>query len=128
MLLTASQIIVLALGAIVCVLSAWGLSAPDKILQLVNGVLQKNWGIYVAVLARLILGAALIIAAPETRFPLIFEILGWIAVVAAVVILFMRRERLRKFVAWFERFSPAMIRVWLIFGIAFGAFLIYGII
>lgn len=127
MLLTASQIIVLALGAIVCALSAWGLFAPDKILKLVNGALQKDWGIHVAVLARLLLGAALIIAAPQSRFPLIFEILGWIAVVAAVVILFMGRGRLRKFVAWFERFSPAMIRVWLLFGIAFGAFLVYGI-
>jgi len=128
MLTNTSQIIVLALGAIVCALSAWGLFAPDKILKLVNGVMDKDWGIHAAVVARLLLGAALIIAAPESRFPLIFEILGWIAVAAAAGILFMGRERLRKFVAWFAQFSQAMIRVWLLFGIAFGAFLVYGIV
>lgn len=128
MLLTASQIIVLALGVIVCALSAWGLMAPDKIWKLVNGAMDKDWGIYVAVIARLLLGAALVIASPESRFPLTFEVLGWIAVVAAVAILLLGRERLRKFVAWFEQFSPTIIRVWLLFGIAFGALLIYGIV
>jgi hypothetical protein len=128
MFLTASQIIVLALGVIVCGLSAWGFMAPDKIWKLVNGAMDKNWGIYVAVVARLFLGAALIVVAPESRFPLAFEILGWFAVVAAVGILLMGRERLRKFVAWFEQFSQAMIRVWLLFGIGFGAFLVYGVV
>jgi hypothetical protein len=59
---------------------------------------------------------------------LVFEILGWFAIVAAVVILFAGRDRLRRFVAWFEQSSPAMIRVWLLFGIAFGAFLVYGVV
>jgi hypothetical protein len=127
MLLTASQFIVLALGALVAALCLWGILAPDKIMALVHGAMEKDWGFHVAVLARLLLGAALIIAAPESRFPVIFEILGWIAVLAAVAILLMGRERLRKFVAWFQKFSQLMIRVWLLFGIAFGAFLVYGV-
>lgn len=63
---------------------------------------------------------------PVSRFPLTFEFLGWFAIAAAVIILILGHERLRKFVAWFERFSHAMIRVWLLFGIAFGAFLLFG--
>jgi hypothetical protein len=125
-LIAASQIVVLALGVIVCVLSTWGMYAPDKLWKLVNGAMEKNWGIYVAVVARLLLGAALIIVAPESRFPLVFEILGWFAIVAAVIIVLAGRDRLRRFVAWFEQSSQAMIRVWLLFGIAFGTFLIYG--
>jgi hypothetical protein len=116
MLLTASQFIVLALGALVAALCVWGILAPDKIMALVHGAMEKDWGFHVAVLARLLLGAALIIAAPESRFPVIFE-----------TILLMGRERLRKFVAWFQKFSQLMIRVWLLFGIAFGAFLVYGV-
>jgi hypothetical protein len=90
--------------------------------------MEKNWGIYVAVVARLLLGAALIVVAPESRFPLVFEILGWFAIVAAVIMLFAGRVRLRRFVAWFEQSSQTMIRVWLLFGIAFGAFLVYGVV
>ena len=124
----ASQIVVLALGVIVCALSVWGMVAPDKLWKLVNGAMEKNWGIYVAVVARLLLGAALIVVAPESRFPLVFEILGWFAIVAAVIILFAGRNRLRRFVVWFEQSSQTMIRVWLLFGIAFGAFLVYGVV
>ncbi len=118
---------VLALGVAVCALSAWGMYVPDKLWKLVNSALERNWGIHVAVVARLLLGATLIIVAPESRFPLAFEILGWFAIVAGVVILFVGRDRLRRFVTWFERISHTMIRGWLLFGIAFGAFLVYGI-
>jgi hypothetical protein len=97
-------------------------------MKMVYGVVHQDWGIHFAIVLRLVLGAALVIAAPESRFPLFFEILGGIAIVAAVALLLMGRERLRKFVAWFERMPPAMIRVWLLFGIAFGAFLVYGIV
>ncbi len=128
MLNTASQIVVLALGVIVCALSVWGMFAPDKLWKLVNGAMEKNWGIYVAIVARLLLGAALIVVAPESRFPLVFEILGWFAIVAAVIMLLAGRVRLRRFVAWFEQSSQAMIRVWLLFGFAFGAFLVYGVV
>ena len=128
MLIAASQIVVLALGVIVCALSVWGMVAPDKLWKLVNGAMEKNWGIYVAVVTRLLLGAALIIVAPESRFPLVFEILGWFAIVAAVIILFAGRDRLQRFVAWFEQSSQAMIRVWLLLGTAFGAFLVYGVV
>ena len=128
MMVAASQLIVLALGIAVCVLSACGVYATDKIWSLVNGAMEKDWVIYVAVIARLLLGAALIIVAPQSRFPLAFEILGWFAIVAAVLILIIGRDKLRRFVAWFQRFSQAIIRTWLLFGIAFGAFLIYGIL
>jgi hypothetical protein len=127
MVVIGSQIVVLVLGIAVCVLSAWGAYAPEKLVRLVTGVMDQEWGIYLAVIVRLLLGLALIIAAPYSRFPLVFQALGWIAIVAAVALAFMGRERLRRLVAWFERFSPAIIRLWLLFGVAFGGFLIYGI-
>jgi len=126
-LITISQIVVFAFGVAVCALAVWGLSAPDKMWQLVNGVFDKNWGIWAAALVRLVFGAVLITAAPVSKFPQLFIVLGWIAIVAAVVILLMGRERLRRFVAWFERLSSAATRVWLMFALAFGALLIYGI-
>lgn len=128
MMNAASQIVILALGVTVCAMSLWGLFAPGKMMKLVGGVADKDWGIHFAVIVRLLLGAALIIAAPASRFPQVFQFLGWFAVIAAIAIVFMGRERLRRFVGWFDRLSPALIRTWLLFGIAFGALLIYGIL
>ncbi len=128
MLAEISQTVVLAFGLAVCLLTLWGMLAPGKMMKIVYGVLHMDWGIHLAVVLRLVLGATLVIAAPESRFPLVFEILGWIAIAAAVAILLMGRERLRKFVGWFQKMRTTMIRVWLLFGIAFGAFLVYGIV
>ena len=122
-----SQIVVLALGAIICTLSLWGFIAPEKLWKMINGVMEKDWAIHIAVIMRLLLGAALIIAAPQSRFPVAMEVLGWIAIVAAIAILFMGRDRMKKFIAWFQRMTNTMVRVWLVFGIAFGAFLVYAV-
>ena len=75
----------------------------------------------------MLLGAALIVAAPVSKFPLVFEILVWIAIVAAVAVIFIGRERIAAIAVWFVRRSVWLIRLWLLVGMAFGGFLIYGI-
>jgi len=128
MLIATSQIVALAFGIAVCAVSVWGLSAPRKMWKLLNAVMDKSWGIWATALGRLIFGTVLIIAAPVSRYPQFFTVLGWLAIAAAVIIILMGRDRLRSFVAWFERLSSTTTRVWLLFALAFGAFLIYGII
>lgn len=127
MLVNLSQAIVLIIGSLVCALSAWGIYAPGRLMELVRNALDRKLGIQAAVAARVLLGAALILAAPESRFPAVFEALGWIAILAAIGLAFMGRERLRRFIGWFDRFSPALIRLWLLLGLAFGGLLVYGV-
>ncbi len=127
MISLASQSIVFLIGLLVCVLSVWGCFVPDKLTKLVMRVVDQDWGIYFAVVIRLLMGAALIVAAPVSRFPVVFEILGWIAIAAAVALIFIGRERMAALVAWFVHRSAWFTRLWLLFGMAFGGFLIYGI-
>lgn len=128
MVVTVSQIVVLVAGIALCMFAAWGLYAPQKLLQSVKGMMDADWGIYFAVIVRLMLGLALIITAPGSRFPWVFLILGWVAIVAAVAAVFFGRERLRRFTNWwFERFTHPGIRLWVLFAMAFGGFLIYGV-
>ena len=123
-----SQISLLVIGVTIIVLAGWGIFAPEKLMTLVTSAMDKSWGIYIAVVVRLVLGSALIIVAPASKFPIVFQVLGVIAIVAAIALLLMGRERMRRFLAWFsERFSTPMIRLWLLFGVAFGGFLVYGV-
>ncbi len=125
---TVSKIVVLVAGISLCMFAAWGIYAPQSLLRSVKGMMDADWGIYFAVIVRLMLGVALIITAPGSRFPLVFLIVGWVAIVAGVAAVFIGRERLRRFTNWwFERFSPSGIRVWLLFAMAFGGVLIYGV-
>ena len=128
MIATGSELVIVVLGISVCVLSAWGIYTPARLVKLVSGVMDQRSGIYIAVIVRLLLGLALIIVAPDSRFPAAFQLLGLVAIFAAVVVAFMGRNRVRKLVGWFERFSPAIVRLWLLFGMAFGGFLIYGVV
>lgn len=118
--------IVLLLGLLIAALSLWGLFVPQRLIATVQGVATHTAGIYAAIAVRLIMGAALLVAAPASRFPLVFEGLGWVAVLAAVGLAFLGRERLLGFIAWYEGLSPALLRGWLVFGLGFGVFLIYG--
>ena len=127
MIVSASEFIIIIVGIFVCALSTWGTLAPERLMKFVSKVMNQDWGIYTAVIVRLLLGLALIIAAPDSRFPLIFQALGWVAIFAAVALVSMGRSRIRRLLAFFERLSSLMIRVWLLFGIVFGGFLIYGV-
>ena len=128
MVIFVSQIIVLVIGVTVIVLAGWGIFAPEKLMTFVTSAVDKYWGIYIAVIVRLVLGSALIIVAPASFFPIVFQALGVIAIVAAFALVLMGRERIRRFIAWWsERFSAQIVRLWLLFGMAFGGFLVYGV-
>jgi len=129
MVIFSSQIIVLVIGVTVIVLAGWGIIAPEKLMAFVTSAMDKYWGIYIAVVVRLVLGSALIIVAPASLFPIVFQALGVIAIVAAIALVLMGRKRVRRFIAWWsERFSAPMVRLWLLFGMAFGGFLVYGVL
>jgi hypothetical protein len=124
-----SKIIVLVIGVTVVALSGRGIIAPEKLMMFVTSAMDTYWGIYIAVIVRLLLGAALIIVAPASLFPIVFQTLGVIAIVAAIALVLMGRERIRQFITWMsEQFSAPIVRLWLLFGMAFGGFLVYGIL
>lgn len=126
MIITVSQIIVILFGALIGLLSIWGIVAPQKIMKLAKDTMSWDYGVYLAVAVRVLLGAALILFADASRFPVTFQVLGWITILAAVVIAVAGRARLRRFTAWMDKYSPSIIRGWLVVGVAFGGFLVYG--
>lgn len=129
MVIFVSQIIILVIGVTVIVLAGWGVFAPQKLMAFVTSAMDKYWGIYIAVIVRLVLGSALIVVAPTSQFPIVFQAVGVIAILAAIALVLMGRERIRRFVVWWsEQFSDRIVRLWLLFGMAFGVFLVYGVL
>jgi hypothetical protein len=118
--------IVFLFGVVIGALCVWGLCAPARLIQLVKRMMRWDIGIHLAIVVRVALGLAVIAAAVESRFPLAFHALGWIAIIAAVGLAIMGKVRMRKFIAWFDQRSTAVLRAWLLVGIAFAGFLMYG--
>ena len=127
-IINAAQVTVLLFGITVCVFSVWVMVVPERLRQLVSAITNQPWGYYVAAGARFLLGLALIFAAPASRFPIVFQLVGWLTIIAAVGLLIIGQDRLSRLTEWFNRLSDLVIRTWVITAIVFGLFLIYGIL
>ena len=128
MIATISQIIILIFAVAIFVICVLSIYSPNKLIKVVKTAWDKDWGIYAGVIVRLFLGASLILAAAGTRFPVVFKILGEVSIVAALVLAIVGRDRISRLMAWFEHLPSAIIRLWLMFGLAFSGFLIYCIL
>ncbi|MFW2403930.1 MAG: hypothetical protein ACN4GT_04115 [Gammaproteobacteria bacterium] len=118
--------IVAAVGVLVCLGCIVGIVSPNTLMGVVRSVMNKPIMIYLAVGVRLALGVLLILVASASLFPLVFRVIGAIAILAALGLLLMGRARIVKLVEFFAGMSAGAFRAWLIFGFVFGAFLVYG--
>jgi len=78
-----------------------------------------------AVMARLVLGAALVITATASKFPVILLWLGWLTIAAGLVMAFIGRVRFGRMLSWVERISQRFGRVGGLVAALFGLFLVY---
>ncbi len=81
-----------------------------------------------AVVVRIVIGAALIIYAPESKYPTAILILGWVSIVAAAVLGIMGRTNFRRLMSWALGLSASFGRVGGFLAILFGGFLIHAVI
>ena len=125
MITTILQTIILLFGITMCAVCVLSIYSPNRLVKVVKTVGGGNWGIFVAIIVRLLLGMVLILLAPDTRFPVIFMVLGALSILSAIIIQFVGRNRINLLMTWIVRLPPLSIRLWLLLGIAFGSLLIY---
>ena len=118
-------IIVLIFGVAIAGFGLYGIISPRGLMGLVVSFMRDKRGFWFAVGIRLILGITFIIAAPETRFPVVVQAVGVIAIIAAIAILIMGYDRLRAFVDWWSARSTGVVRGWCLLAALFGALLAY---
>jgi hypothetical protein len=127
MIVPISRIVIVLLGLAVFLLAAWGMIDRKRLMGFVKGIMDRPQGMVIAVGARIVMGLALIMAAPASKFPKGFQFLGVLALAAAIVLPFIGRRRLSALIGWFDHFGPILTRTWLILGLIFSGFLVYGI-
>lgn len=101
---------------------------PRQFIDSLLRVSDQFWVHVLAVVARITIGAALVLYADQSRFPLALQILGWVAIVAGIALALVPRSKFIRLMRWaFERFSH-YARVAALFAVAFAVFLIYAVI
>jgi hypothetical protein len=117
--------IVVVFGAAVGLLGVGGVVRPTGLIRFVEKMWESPTGFRLAIAVRLVLGAVLIVAAPDCRFPQVMRILGIFSLVAAAATAALGHERLRSFVEWWVGRPPVFVRSWSLAALAFGCFLVY---
>ncbi len=118
---------VLLFGIFILLAGIIVLAKPDSILSLFRKNSESN-GLYdLAVIARLILGITLLIYADQSKYPLALQILGWLSVTAAIILLATGRSRFKKLITWALGLAPTFMRITGLFAILLGGFLIYAV-
>ena len=118
-------LLVALFGALIAAFAATGVASPATLLRAVSSFWSDGRGMWIAVVMRLVLGALLIVAAPDCRFPGAVRVLGFISIAAAVALPLIGTERVNTLVTWWTARPFSFIRAWSLLGVAFGAFLVY---
>lgn len=113
-------------GLFVAALGAAGLASPEWLLALVTRA-QAQLGLYFIAGFRLVLGAALLLAAASSRAPLYLQILGGLSLVSGVVTPFFGARRFEAILGWWRQRSSWAVRCWSGFVILFGLSLLWAV-
>lgn len=114
----------LLIGILITALGVLGLVSPARLMTL-DQFFQTPAGLFATGVIRLILGAVLFLAAPESRAPTVLQVFGVVVFVAGVVTLPLGLERFRGFVErWVDR-RPALVRPFAVVALVLGVLLSY---
>ena len=98
---------------------------PEIIYQVIEDS-RENESLYIiAISVRIVFGISLFISAKETKYPLIFKVIGVIAIVAAITFILIGPENFQDLVTSIMTSIRPYGRIGSLFTIAFGGFLIY---
>ena len=118
------KIFIALVGLLIFVAGLLILKSPQIFRNAMNSFTGQRRFLF-AVIARIIIGAILLLEAPNLKFTLAMQIIGGISILAAVGLLLMGQERMDRMIDWFMRLSDEAFRLASGFSIALGAFLIY---
>src|SRR5262245_41142720 len=91
----------LILSTFVAVVGAIGVIRPEALLGFAR-YFETPIGLYAAAGIRIVLGLALLVAAPRSRTPVVIRVLGAFVLVAGLLTSFAGPERVRAVVDWWS--------------------------
>ena len=119
--------IAIALCLLVAGLGAIGVVEPGALRGIARNF-QTPSGLYAAAAFRVVLGGALVLAAPTSRAPRAIRAVGILILVAGLITPFFGLDRFRSLVAWWSAQGPTATRVWAGVALAFGCFVVYALL
>lgn len=113
---------VLLIAALLILLGLTGVFWPEGLMGLAKYSFSPK-GILVIGIARIVLGALLVLAAKGSRTPKTLRVIGTIVVLAGIGTLFITPERAQPLMSWWLDFGPDRLRMIACLPLVIGLFL-----
>ena len=121
------KLAIVLFALLVCVMAAALALRPRVFMDFILRHADALWLHLLAAGVRIALGIVLIMYAPESRFPLTLQILGWIALLAGITLAVLPPARFKQLMHWaFGKFGR-YTRMAAVAALLFGIFLIYAV-
>ena len=121
-------VVIIIFGALTLLAGIVIIINPEVIFGFLRNNLDKLVLHILAVVIRLVIGALLIYQSNISKFPFVIEVIGWLSIVAAIIIAVLGRRNFNRLMSWALSLSKPFGRVGGVFAAAFGAFLIYAFV
>lgn len=123
----ALKFLAVALCALLTVVGLGVMAAPLAMAEL-GRWMQTPGGLYGAAALRVVMGASLVVVAPASRLPRTLRTIGALIVLVGLLTPLFGLERARLVLDWWVAQGATFMRVWAVFPVAFGLFLIHAIL
>ena len=120
--------IIILFGLLITALSFYILFQPKVALEHVLNRAGSTHLYVLAIGARIGMGLILLLYADQSRFPLTLHILGYLMLVAGIILLLIGRPRFERLVKWAIRTFVNMAWLPATLGVVLGLFLIYAVL
>jgi hypothetical protein len=118
--------VALVLSLCVAAVGALGVLSPARLLDFARRF-ESPAGLYTAAAFRVLMGVALLLAAPTSRAPGVVRIVGVVILLAGLLTPVVGLERARRIIRWWSRRGPAFMRIWAGLALAFGLTMAYAV-
>ena len=116
-----SNLLAMALGFVVAAIGVLGIAAPSMLLEFGRSM-QSTGALYVLAAVRVGFGTILIWAAPNSRAPITFRVLGIFIIIAGLVTPFVGSHGM---LDWWSAQGSFLARAWPSIAVVFGLFIAY---
>ena len=101
---------------------------PEPVYRFFGGYSSSLLAYVMAIVVRLILGIALLLSSAQSKFPIAIQVIGWLSLVAAIVLVLIGRQRFRALIAWAVNIAPFYHHLGGLVAMLFGGFLVYAVV
>ena len=119
-----ANIFAMAVGFFIAAIGVLGIASPSILLEL-GRALQTTGGLWLLGVIRIVCGAILLWAVPNSRTPRILIALGILIILFGMATPFIGLEKSRAMFEWWTTQGSSIARAWPLLAIALGGYIAY---